>query len=441
MLFLKSGLALIGMFYGINMLYATSLIEKEHEISQKAGVILSIQEFSQEIKRSQKEVNIDNIKLSYKKFNNFNYTDGQWKDIADHFRVYKWPSQGNWKQAVGGHLFYPENLDSTMDFHYREHFLTRGDTIWSLIMASKFENPVARYYLAYILDKVHTSFAAVSKKPLVIEKLYAKAFESLSEDAEKENGNPETFYILGRNHIDDSYKVGSYRFDVEEAFKLFGKSSDSRNRFYRLFVRDNYNLKTDDGEPSIEEFDQLAEKYPAAYLYLANRSEEFNIKKEYYEKAVKSSHVNAFYELSNLYLEQNDQENAKKTFEALGIDGKVELAKLTLGKIGNLSFEQDIQHLSPSILQTVTKLLEDAAANRNMEAWEYLTILNYQSRKKDEMIKCLENGIKLGSINAYHMAHKILSADSFKKITKKYGYAYDHEEFLKNLGKFLNVNS
>ncbi len=433
MVILKSFLFLMYAFLITTSSKATHSEELDAKNFTSSPIISAVQNLYNEIKQSQKNADIHHIKIAYKKFKEITYTPDQWKDIAAQFKAHKWPAQTTWQEAVGGHLFYPTNIDELMESPYRKHLSKRGDMVWSLIMAAKFNHTLGEYHLAYILDKAHTAFI-IGKKPKIIQTLYTKAFD----DLKKENTS-EAFYILARNYTDCSYKVGVLEFNIENALALHTKGTDACNKFYSLMLRDKYSLI--EGEPTLGEYEKIAENYLPTYLYLADKVEDFEIKLKYLEKAIGLNYVDAFYKLSDLYHEQDNLIEAKnvliKAKEAGHNGAYMRIAKLILGKREGLAFNKDVKQLSSHALIEAEKALEGAIIANDSRGLEYLAVLKYQQDKKEQMVNFLEKGVKLGSVASYQLAAKILTPDSFSRLVKRYGDPYDHPEFLKKLEKFL----
>ena len=193
---------------------------------------------------------------------NQNY-ESEWESYLQKESIYKWPCQAA-KQAVGGSLFYPKDVvEWVEDAVYMDHLLQRKDILWSFALASKYEDPRGKLYLASTLYEIwsNSHFNAAPD-------FYADLHKQVSNKLVLAADNLESVYTLGLGHSFRSF----FPFNLEQAENYFNKilisQSGTENRFKAkaemqlLRMKATYRKAYETIEaPKIEDFRKIAKTY------------------------------------------------------------------------------------------------------------------------------------------------------------------------------------
>jgi len=86
---------------------ASVLPGKEDVPAQTFGQ--QIADIAAEVEKGYREASAWRICKAYDVFSDLQAHDGAWEALGKSLEVVKWPSQETWREAVGGHLFYPQH--------------------------------------------------------------------------------------------------------------------------------------------------------------------------------------------------------------------------------------------------------------------------------------------------------------------------------------------
>lgn len=417
---------------GTSMTFATETeIESEKNISPVAShkdaktLVDKVERIQNEIKRSHTEASVDTLRQLNKKFRELGDKEDQWEEVAKKINAHQWPSQ-NWKQTVGGYLFYPDNVNEILSSPYTDHLIKRIDMIWAFAISAKYNHPLGQYYLARTLDDIRSSYTT-AHKPKFFNHLYKKSLTTLS-SCQK---HPDACYILGINYLDCSYKVGIFDFNSKKAFRLHEKAGDARNKLEALEVKRT--CKKSFSPPSIQDYLLLAkEGYGPAYVKASDIAESFEEKLSYLKEAEKLDFLPALVEIGDLYKENEYFENAYKYYKKAGEKGiSMGYVKISIMLLGDRElfpeYKKQLTNISQEDINNAIHYLSLAGKAKDPEGWNQLVSLYkdlydfHKNENYNSMLRSsVEEGLRLGSSKAYHEAHTLFH-DRFLDIINTYG--------------------
>lgn len=247
------------------------------------GLRRNITEFQGEIEKAHAQVNYKLLVETNKKFKALNYAPREWEEIARDLKAEKWGDQ-NWKDVVGGHLFYPKNTLDLLDSPHTAHLIKRSDMIWGLAIAGGYNHPLGQLHFAYALktsatDEYEDRLNDKEKEERrFIENLYQAARQTL----EKCDSRPDACYVLGCGYSDYGHygPLRVWTFDsVKEAREYFGRpTTDPRNKLHELKVRDSFPAFFEEEgvfPPVLQDYINLAKEksYGPAYIEAARKAD------------------------------------------------------------------------------------------------------------------------------------------------------------------------
>ncbi|WP_010301713.1 hypothetical protein [Candidatus Odyssella thessalonicensis] len=228
------------------------------------------------------------------------WSDNDWqqavRDISDWIvapytsNPIKGPSQTDPRQIIGGHLFYPPDMNELLASYYTESLIERRDHIRGLIIATKYHSPVAEYYLTQKLAKIYSrnyeDRAEEGKPPVTF---FDKHFKHALQELEQCTEHPDACLILGQNYALDDDTPGIVDDDDHKALQLFIRGGDARNKLEALILKQlDVRIFSESERPTIEDFLKLAEEesYGPAYVEAAEMVKDPSKKIDYLTKAV-----------------------------------------------------------------------------------------------------------------------------------------------------------
>jgi hypothetical protein len=428
-----------------------------------------------DIKKAHEEADVKKILQSYQAFKKLKTKDIEWEALGQTLRVTKWPSQANWKEAVGGDLFFPKKVIDWEVTSTEAYRLERIDTIWALVIGAKFQHPFSTYYLARILDNIHSNYTDAEKPDLFLD-LYSKAFRNLKQYQEISD----TCYMLGRSHFSTGALLD--RLDHARSMKYHSKGKSLKDQYQILIIRGLYDkIYT---PPVSEDYLDLARKgHQLAYLEAARLLKEVDKKLGVLNEAVGNGYVSALIGIGEIYeslykkspstkkhdtnieaLLQNAREHYQKAGKQGVSEGYIRLGKTYVGDIifdNSYELKEKFNSLPLETIENAVLCFKQAGEMHNPQGWDYLAQLYHNlyqqaesearkmgynlsgewDKKKDiysqQVYEFLQKGIALGSQSAYDMAYRIFSPEAFKEIYIKYGPAPQEKSFREAIEKFL----
>lgn len=356
----------------------------------------------------------------------------------------KGPSQTDPRQIIGGHLFYPPDMNQLLASYYTESLVERRDHIRGLIIATKYHNPVSEYYLtqrlAIIYDRSHEDKDVEGKPPVTF---FDDHFKHALQELEQCTEHPDACYILGQNYGLSLSAPDIVEDDERKALQLFIKGGDARNKLEALLIRKRYIRVFSEAErPTIEDFLKLAEQenYGPAYVEAAEMVKDLNKKIDYLTKAVDiCQFYPAYIDLGYVYRYQGNREQTLVAFENAGKHdvphGYILCAALIGDNIQSFPLHMPIsalKKLSGQDREKVAHYFRLAGEAQDPEGWLQLASFYFSSARLVEAdndkkslrqlgYEALEEGIKLGSINAYERVSAGSFAYKLPELIKKYG--------------------
>lgn len=409
----------------------SSSIEDEKQIPS-TSLKANLNTLKSKITKAQDKREISDLVTLNENFNALTYDKSEWQKQAERLQIEKWPNQ-TWKQSIGGHLFYPRQVDDYLSCPSTSHLIGRRDILWSFALASEHNHPLAQYHLARKLADLHAEDKGRAL-PALIDHLYRYSLDIL----EKCSHVPQACYIVASNYTFESPKVGMRPFDLQRALELHeaGSKQDSaagyRNRLAVLVKKRIYPSSKED-TPGVKEYQSVGQ-YGPAYVRAGHLAEKSKEKEELFREAIKCNFPQAWLDLGCLYARDGQWEEAAKCYEEAGRSG-VPRGYIVLSQdlIGDRTARYDKMDLTkigrPSLDRSIVYLKKAAEAG-DVEGWEqliglYKELYDHFKNEEDfrELVHSLDYGIKLGSGYAYRQAH-LMFPDRYEKFIAAYGPPY-----------------
>lgn len=427
----------------------------------------NIESIGKKIEKAHQDGNVKIIFQAYEHFQKLSYQSKEWEMLGQSLNIVKWPSQPTWKEAVGGELFFPQKIMDWETSYVETYLLDRIDIIWAVAMGAKFNHPFSTYYLAKILDNIHSNTTDAEKPDLFL-KLYSKAFENLENYQEMVN----VCYILGRSYQERGILIE--RLDYKKSMKYHMENTNLKNQYHVLKLKGKYRKIY--SPPSSKEYLDLARAgYHLAYLEAANLLKETHEQIEVLSEAVKNKYFPALMRIGEIYeylykknisIGKKDADTqaflneARDYYEKAGQHGVIE-SYIILGKtyvgdiILNNGYEdkKKFRSLPSETVEKAASFFKLAGEGHHPEGWDYLVQLylnlymqlgNEIETNRDlkeeygqKVYESLEKGIALGSGRAYLQAYNLYSAEIFKELCAQYGISPQEKAFRKIIEKFL----
>lgn len=445
--------------------------DKENALSHYNVVrdtILAIQviaDIQNEIKGAHKEVyegkSVATLRQLNKTFGKLRYSEESWENIAHQLNVYKWPEQ-NWKQSVGGHLFYPENVNDILASPFTISLVERIDMIWSFAISAKYHNPLGKYYLGWTPIRIRARYTDADR-PQFLSNILRDSLNSLYQCQD----HSDACYVLGVNLTGGFYQDqgAAFTYDEQNKLKIYKKVKDEREaglRFYEkgnnlqnklAALREKFYCRNDPlvQQSMVDEYLLLAKEGCGAAYVEAAKLVGYNVDSAifYLEEAVKLNFFQALIELGILYEEREDFENSIKYYKMGGEKGigkgYAMISDILLG--GDISFEKQVKNLpqvsEANISESIYYFTLAGKANEP-EGWDQLAILYhnlYKIYKKEEYLaslaSTLEKGVRMGSSCAYLQIHNLF-IKSMERVVQAYGRP-PQADLYKSIERFLTA--
>jgi hypothetical protein len=387
--------------------------------------ISEIKDIQREIEKSHQTANFKELLKVHAKFKELNYKESQWEEIAEQLKIYKWSNQ-NWRQTVGGHLFYPTNVPELLDSPYTEHLLKRTDMIWAFAIAAYYRHPLGQYYLAKTLNTIRSNYTDADR-PKFFNELFKTSLTTLFSHLD----HNDACYALGRSKVEYPY-IGDDFIKVEP-FDIFNKGTNFRNKLEAVYCQDASLLYEEDYLKLGKQGCALA--YREAAMCAQNIAE----KEHLLQQSADLGYPSALIDLGHLYKKKEDHERAIKYYQDAsekGIaEGHIQYGICLVGDVvSNLEeLKKDLSDISANIIEEATDRFALAGKSNNPRGWEYLFALKRELYKKTksqalkkDFYDALVEGIKLGSDTAYHNMHlyfpKKNHPETFSSLVNTYGY-------------------
>ena len=395
-----------------------------------------------------------------KAFQKLDYPQTDWQTIARQWNVYKWPGQDG-KRTVGGHLFYPDNVNDLLSSRYTIGLLERIDMIWAFAIAARHQHPLGQYYLGWTLDRVRARYTKADRPEFLTSTLR----DSLNTLYQCQD-HPDACYVLGVNRTDCSYQGQGVIFDIsekksikiyekgiagrEKGLRFYEKGGTLQNRFAALKKRFYSSNDPMIQRPTADEYLVLAQEgYAPAYVEAFELMENnFNLEMYYLEEAVKLNFPQAFISMGLLYEGRKDFENAIKYYEEAGKKGVgkgyIKMSEmLSGGDLGLEKYAQNIPQISEENIQKIIHYLTLAGKADEPEGWNQLAYLYgnlYKVHHDKKYVKLLasvvEKGVRMRSDQAYAQVRDHFSK-SMEDVVQTYGRP-PQADLYKDIESFLN---
>jgi hypothetical protein len=428
----------------------------EDGLSKNSGFLVQskISNILKEIEDSHKAADWVEIYNSFISFHSLNYSELEWKALAQNLKAYRWPSQKTWKDTVGGHLFFPSETIEWEQNIFESFHLRRIDMLWSFAVGAKFNNSLSKYYLVRVLDRIRSDYTD-APLPLFFKKLYTEAFLDLKKSVD----NPDACYVIGSNYMCYPYLSTTYvdekkdkdLCNIKKAIKWHKKGADLKNKFQVLEIKAAATATY--SSPTEEEYLSLASKgYIPAYVNALSLEDSSQRRKEIRKEAVKKGYKYFLPDITSPYKGRKKLENAREAYLKAGRNN-ISHAYIMLGStyVDDIFFQFKIDRLDLKKLpsQNINKAIDafTLAGNlKNPEGWEYLSTLYQelyeqkiitQEEYRKKILYSLEEGVKLGSAYCYHKSYHYLPQKAFDFFIKNYGYP-PQMELRYNIEAFLN---
>ncbi|WP_032112561.1 hypothetical protein [Candidatus Paracaedibacter symbiosus] len=425
------------------------------------------------IHKAYKDASEKGIEQAYSTFTklttNHKYTPDHWHQVREEsnkwvqppfsLTLYQWPCQANDQEVIGGHLFYPPDLNKLLDSYYTKHLLQRNDFVAGLAIATKYHNSLATYYLTSTLDEMSLESTEKRKED---SDYFRSRYKHALEELEQCQDHPDAYYVLGENYA-YGCKGGIFilGFNTFKAYELFEKGQTPRNKLAALQVRHRY-IVDFPIPPTLEEYLTLATKeegYGLAYIKAADLVKDEERKLSYLQDAVKLAYYPALIE-KGIYFEQKGcLKEAMEYYEEAGRNGVtygyIQCGELVGGRFPPLTLGSKIKYdelaaLPEEKVNQARGYFEAAGKANDPEGWAYLakycmTLLvpdalkghkEHEQEFRAQALMAIEQGVKLGSPDCFMMARGF--PEQYNALIKAYGPAtygsyYKHIEktFLK----------
>lgn len=404
-----------------------------------------VESIKEQIEKARQEANDKRLRELHAEFENLNYSERAWDSYVRTHKLYQWRSQSSPKQTIGGYLFFPRDIldweDSTSS-PYFGYLAKRIDTIWSLAIGAKFQNPVSKLYLGKVLHEVYSPSLDQELPPL-IDRLYREAFADLKQCED----NPDACYAIGVNRQGPYYITHKYfeeNFFGDKAVPLHQKGGDIRNQFQALKAKQADKADFGDQQPTFKDLWDLGEKgYKPAYLEAARlKKEDSEYVKILKTIAQEKRYPPAWLLIASHYNLQKNTEKSRKYYLKAAEEG---LAKgyidLGISYAGDVSlpssqFKKDLKTLPQEDIDQAIGYFTLAGEAKYQGGWKYLTHLyldllkarKQQGADSEELknyyikaYQALQKGMALGSAECYDVMFHCYSMQDFVSNVKAYG--------------------
>lgn len=418
---------------------------------------IEIESVSQLVQKGLQEGDAQKIVEAHHRFTSLEFEPQNWERIGQQLKICKWSSQESWRDSVGGHLFFPTEVFAWELTDIERYHLWRRDTIMSLAFGARYKNPICMYYLAKVLDTVHTKS---TDAPLAafIGDLYETALSILK----LHEGNVDACYVMGRSYSDGSGVLLS-KFNPKLALLWHEKGSQNlKNRYGILHVKSIY--KAVFTPPSADDFLKCArEGFPIAYFDAASLQVTFEKKVPILDEAISQRFVPAFVELGLLHEGRSRRTNnaedltmARNLYKRAGesglVAGFVQWGKTFTDNItfdSSIGLRKNVQSLSSEQKTQVEIAFQKALIGHHPEGCDYLGEFVYilhqnesdaenKRRLANVLYHALEEGIKLGSVLAYEKVKRYYK-DQLQALIDKYGPAPQEAAFKSLIQEILTI--
>ncbi|OJW51207.1 MAG: hypothetical protein BGO67_12865 [Alphaproteobacteria bacterium 41-28] len=419
---------------------------KKARLNEEESLANEILSISRQIQKAHRKADAGKIYKAYKRFMKLDYEPEHWQSVGNMLKPYQWPSQKDWKEIIGAHLFHPSSAIECEESPCYQYLLKLKVALWAFAIGAKFKHPVSLYYLAKEIDEIRFSYSDADK-PEFFTRSYADAFA----DLEKCQDNADACYILGRAY--QTYPYRGEEFEPEKAYELFKKGDSLRNKFQMLETTRHYQSNLT--PPSMKDYCALGNQgYGPASIQAARLAQDFKGKLKILKETSRQGYAPALLEIAYLYEEEKEVEKARKYYLKAG-EKEVSQAYIDMGQsfVGDVmmnskEFRKDLKTLSQKDIDQAVHYFTLAGEKGNPKGWDYLIMLYVdlygersltKQKKKDitrKIFQTIQKGIAVGSARAYHMAF-VHFRPSFEILVKKYGPA-PQEKLYVTMESFLN---
>jgi hypothetical protein len=445
--FISGSLALIISEASITASIAKEVIAPEEQLSEGNTVrrpSLSLKKFAKQVSEARKNADQNKLLELASRFESLSYSEDEWSLMSAQGDVKKYPSQKNAREAVGGFLFYPPEIEDWVAFSETRDLLTRRDIVVSLAVAAKFNHPFAKYYFAYALDLILEKLnkEATYERSAFVKGLFKEAFTDLEVLMESD---PRARYIIGRNHLDEALRIGHYSFDVQKALEIHQRGDDPQNRLQVLVIQRRYERYE---TPSKKDFETLGDEcsYPLAYVEGAQLKMDFSEKVKLLGKASEFGCPQASLLKGKAHKKEGNFEEALMSFEeaakaGLGC-GYTEVALLLEERNKDLpkTSDKDRKQWLLNIAKIGNSYDKALLSNEFRAVPQQINFLKAQKffktkEQKKLFLPSLLRAVALGSIEAHQNLTEL-----FEKQDYSDKQAYSPQEFITVIQKFYDEN-
>lgn len=392
-----------------------------------------------------------------------------WEKSLAGRKIYQWDNQTP-KQAIGGALFYPSNIEKLLDSPYTIALVNRNDIVWSLTLAAKYEDPRGQYYLSYVLSERMQGHDHTVAIPGFIENLYHAAREKFTKAIQGEKFNPQALYILAYDDAFKEVRIGRFTPQgigrAEQYFNSILQSDQVVNgeakrssfqllRMKKKYAKGYYNNKK---PPSLNDYETAAQLYKFGPIFeeAAKLCKDQNKKRKLLEEATDNNYFESYISLGLWSLQEKKEESeAEKFFLTAAYNGITQgyvMAGILKLRDGSAKY---LKKLYPHLIangiskqEEVKRALEyfETAGNEgDPQGWDKLVsvyeslyhIIKQESKEKNNKKKeqkrefiqkikeGIEKGLSLGDDNAYRRLEfytsSLFSLEESKALIEKYG--------------------
>lgn len=419
--------------------YKAKTTQKEKVDSCNPLLYAKVDRVQKAIENAQKEVDWGMIYTAFREFHALEGKERDWQFLASSFNAYKWPSQQNWKEVVGGHLFFPSQAIEWELVDFEAYRLKLISTLWSFAVGAKYEHALSKFFLVRTLDKIRSDFTDASL-PDFFKRLYTESFSNLVKCVD----NPDACFVIGYNFEKFPYVSSQYlckeRNSSRSAEWWHNQGNDLKNQYCLLELQRLAPVIYE--APIADKYLALARKgFPPAYEEGLNLTQTPDEQERVYREAIENGYPYVRFGKAKWYEGREKLEKARKQYLKMaeeGISYGYICSGITL--VGDLKMNQadrkNLKEIPPQDIEEAIKAFRAAGKANHPEGWVYLAML-YQELWEEKLISVgdyrskitdtLNEGMLLGSASCYHKAHLYLPPKIFTLFMDSYGLPPQHE--------------
>ncbi len=417
----------------------------------------------------------ERLKVTYEKFESLK-DEEEWKLLSVRRDIGAHTNSLSLKKSIGREIFRPDGLETWADLDSACHRLYRRDTLMSLAISARYQDPISMLYLAMALAKFERGFTPFSDEYHdIVEGLLGAAREGL----QGLENHPEIFAVMWQASQAPLFlDSGAQR----QTLSALAETSKQKNTAglggpeqallkceYLHLMDQYYRRRVLPKAPGVEDFLGLGERgYLPAFLKAAEIESDPEKKHAILARASDKNYPLAHLALGRHAWRKKLIEEARAYFLKSGEQGLAE-GYLLLGQtyVGDRKFLEDlrnVQSLSEEDVQRgmgYLKLAADHGYPAGCEAlvdlhWGMIRILAQESENQDrsdklyaekisnhvdQMFNAIEGAMALGSSRACALPRSFFKefkrGDEWEKWRKHYGPGIDSLAFAKKIHDFV----